>query len=157
MIREQIIDEIQDLTDKECEMVLKLIQAAKRRRTSPLAFIEELMKFKYVGKEENSNIQVHQMAITDELRNRYSMLHGGITGTFIDTAMGSTVFIEGGTERKAVTLDLKINFIAPGKDGILTAKTETIRMGKTIVVLETKVYDESNHVIASASGTYFRL
>ncbi len=157
MTHEQIYREIQDLTNKEREVVFKLIQAAKRRRSSPLAFIEELMNFSYVGKDEESNEYVHEMVITDELRNRYKMIHGGITATFIDTAMGSTVFIVGGENSKAVTLDLNIRFLAPGKEGKLTARTQVTRRGRTIVVLETKVKDDSGTMIATSSGTYFRL
>jgi uncharacterized protein (TIGR00369 family) len=62
-----------------------------------------------------------------------------------------------GMETKAVTLDLNVNFLAPGQDGWLTAETSVIKKGKTIILMETKVTDEREKLIATASSTFFRL
>lgn len=157
MTHETLLNEIQDLNPEEREEIHKLIQALKRSRVSPLAFIEELMHFEDAQVNENDGLYEHKMEVTDALKNRYGMLHGGITATFIDTAMGATVFKLTGTTNGAVTLDLKVEFITPAREGWLTAKTEVVKKGGTIIVMHTRVYDEKNDVIAAATGTFYRL
>lgn len=156
MTLEGLYKELADLNENEVQTIHKLVQALKRTRVSPLAYIEELMNFQPMGYNEEKDVYVYRMFITDELKNRYKILHGGITATFIDTAMGSTVFQALG-DVKAVTLDLNVNFLAPGVEGWLTAETKMIKQGKTIIVMETKVTDEREKLIASASSTFFRL
>ncbi|OYD08972.1 PaaI family thioesterase [Paludifilum halophilum] len=148
--------ELQDLNPGEVETIHKLVQALKRTRVSPLAYIEELMNFQSLGFDEEAGVYVHRMLVTDELKNRYEILHGGITATFIDTAMGSTLFQEMGEDRRSVTLDLNVGFLKPAVNGWLNAHTEVIKRGRTIAVMETKVKDEQGKWIARASGTFFR-
>lgn len=154
---ESLNKELVDLNENEVEIIHKLVQALKRTRVSPLAYIEEMMNFKVLGYDQEKDVYIHKMLITDELKNRYKMLHGGITSTFMDTAMGSTVLLAAGEDSPAVTLDLSMNFLSPGMAGWLTAETSIMKMGKTIIVLETKVIDERGKLIATASSTFFRL
>ncbi|SFS65893.1 PaaI family thioesterase [Marininema halotolerans] len=155
MTLEGLWKELQDLNENEVETIHKLVQALKRARISPLAYIEEVMNFQSIGYDEERAVHCHRMLVTDELRNRYKMLHGGITATFIDTAMGSTVFKEVGTERRSVTLDLNVSFLKPAMEGWLTSETQVIKKGRTIIVMETKVWDEEEKLIARASSTFF--
>ncbi|TCW37891.1 PaaI family thioesterase [Laceyella sacchari] len=157
MTLETLYQEMQDLTPSEVKTIHKLVQALKRTRVSPLAYIEEMMNFQVLGYDADKGVYLHRMFITDELRNRFNMLHGGVTATFIDTAMGSTVIQAEGSQAKAVTLDLNVHFLAPGETGWLTAETSVIKKGKTIIVMDTKVTDEREKLIATASSTFFRL
>jgi acyl-CoA thioesterase len=156
MTLDGLMQELNDLNSNEVETIYKLVQALKRTRESPLAYIEELMNFQSLGFDEEAKAYVHRMLVTDELKNRYKILHGGITATFIDTAMGNTVFQEVGIDRRAVTLDLNVSFLAPALDGWLTAHTEVVKKGRTILVLETKVWDERGKLIARANSHFFR-
>ncbi len=157
MTLDRLWRELQDLNENEIYTIHKLVQALKRTRVSPLAYVEEMMHFESLGLDRETGAYIHRMLVTDELRNRLGILHGGVTSTFIDTAMWSTVFQDMGIERGAVTLDLNIHFLSPARQGWLTAESHIIKKGKTIVVLETKVTDEEKQLIASASGTFYRL
>ncbi|MDA8352155.1 MAG: PaaI family thioesterase [Firmicutes bacterium] len=155
MTLDGLLNELKDLTPSELETIHKQVQALKRTRVSPLAYIEEMMNFQNLGYDEEKEAYVHRMLVTDELTNRYKILHGGITATFIDTAMGSTVFQESETDRRSVTLDLNVSFLKPAIEGWLTAQTQVIKKGRTIIVLETKVKDDQGQLIARAAGTFF--
>jgi acyl-CoA thioesterase len=157
MTLEKLQSELQDLSEKEVKTIYKLVQALKRTRVSPLAYIEEMMNFQFVRYEELEECYVHRMFVTDELKNRYKMLHGGITATFIDTAMGATVVQELNEETNAVTIDLQVHFLSPGKNGWLYVYTKFVKQGKTIMIMESKVKDEQDKLIATASSTFFRL
>ncbi len=156
MTLDELRVELQDLSESEVKTIHKLVQALKRTRMSPLAYIEEMMNFQSDGLDKERGVYVHRMLVTDELKNRYKILHGGITATFIDTAMGSTVFQKFGLDRQAVTLDLNVRFLSPAKNGWLVADTEIIKSGRTIIILETKVRDDEGKLVASASGTFFQ-
>ncbi|PTM59923.1 PaaI family thioesterase [Desmospora activa] len=155
MTLEALWQELQDLNSNEVETIHKLVQALKRTRVSPMAYIEEMMNFQSLGYNPDEDAYVHRMLVTDELKNRYQILHGGMTTTFIDTAMASTVFQEVGQDRRSVTLDLNVSFLKPALEGWLTANTQLIKKGRTIIVMETKVKDEQEKLIARASGTFF--
>jgi acyl-CoA thioesterase len=157
LTKEKLQLELEDLTSQELETITHLVQALKRQRTSPLAYVEEMIHYEYVGKEEETGTYLHRMQITDELRNRYEILHGGITATFIDTAMGATIFQLLGDDAKAVTLDLNIHFLNKGEDGWLYAYTNVVKAGKTIVMLECKVVDEKEKIVATASSTFYHI
>lgn len=153
---ESLLEEIKDLNAREQEEVYMFVQALKRSRVSPLAFIEEIMHFRDNVTNKKDGLYEHEMVVTNALKNRYGMLHGGITATFIDTAMGATVFKLTGTTNGAVTLDLNVNFITPATNGRLTAKTEVIKKGGTIIIMQTRVLNETNEVIATATGIFYR-
>ncbi|GGA49873.1 hypothetical protein GCM10007416_23780 [Kroppenstedtia guangzhouensis] len=156
MTLDGLLKELQDLNAIELDTIHKQVQALKRARVSPLAYIEEMMNFQSPGYDEQAEAYIHRMLVTEELKNRYKILHGGMTATFIDTAMGSTVFQEMGRDRRSVTLDLYVSFLKPAVEGWLTSETQVIKKGRTILVLETKVTDERERLIARASGTFFR-
>ncbi len=157
MTLEKLQTELLDLSESECNTIYKLVQALKRTRQSPLAYIEEMMNFQYVQYVEEEDCYIHRMCVTDELKNRYKMLHGGITATFIDTAMGAAAIQALGEETSAVTIDLQVHFLSPGKEGWLYVYTKLIKQGKTIITMESKVRDEREKLIATASSTFFRL
>jgi uncharacterized protein (TIGR00369 family) len=157
MTLEKLQSEIQDLSEVEINTIHKLVQALKRTRVSPLAYIEEMMNFQFMRYDEKEDVYIHRMCVTDELKNRYKILHGGITATFIDTAMGATAVQALGEETSAVTIDLQVHFLSPGKEGWLYAYTKFVKKGKTIITMESKVKDEREKLIATASSTFFRL
>lgn len=157
MTDDTLLADIRALTPDERAEIQKLVQALKRSRVSPLAFVEEMMHFEGDADAGEDGLYTHRMEVTHALKNRIGMLHGGITATFIDTAMGAAVFQLTGDANGAVTLDLSVNFIAPAWDGWLTAKTEIVQKGGRIIVMLTRVYNEDDNVIATATGTYYQL
>ncbi|SFI97877.1 PaaI family thioesterase [Thermoflavimicrobium dichotomicum] len=157
MTPEHLFRELEDLRPYEIKTIHKLVEALKRTRDGRLAYIEALMDFQRLGFDKEKGAYVHRMLIKEELMNRYNILHGGITATFIDTAMASSIFQELGEEAKVVTADLSVRFLSPGIKGCLTAYTNVVKKGKTIIVLESKVEDERKRKIATASSTFFRI
>ena len=156
MVIEKLHEELKDLNENEMKTVLKQVQALKRARQSPLAYIEEMMNFQFVSFDSEKQTYIYRMYISDELKNRFQILHGGILATFIDTAMGATIFQVAGPKTQAVTLDLQVHFLAPGTTGWLYAHTIVIKKGRTIITLESKVYDEQEKIIAVATSTFFQ-
>ena len=153
--RDQILHLFESLTEEDQAFMVRLLEAKIRSNQSPLAYIEEMMSYQFCGQEEE--FFIHTMEVRPEISNRYGMLHGGILSTFIDTAMGATCFVANGHETKTVTLDLQVRFLKEAKNGKLTCKTKFQKNGRTVIVLESHVYDEHGAIIGSATGTFFKM
>lgn len=119
--------------------------------------MEQLLNFDFIGYDSEKDVYQYKMLITEELKNRIQTLHGGVTATFIDTAMGLSLLRELGSNIKIVTLDLSLRYISPGVKGWIVAEIHIVKKGKTILRLEAKILDEQEKLIATASGTFFRM
>lgn len=78
--------------------------------------------------------------IRKEMTNPYGILHGGITAGIIDDLIGATVFILG-LQHRFTTVNNNIDYFAPAKEGdIITAKTNVVKQGKTIINLQCEIF-----------------
>lgn len=156
-VKEALLRELKDLSTNDYQVLLRLIQAWKRSQTGSTSFVEQLMDFEYIGYDSEKSVHKYKMFIKEELRNRINTLHGGITATFVDTVMGISLLRELGSDIKVVTLDLNMKYLSPGIKGCTIAEIEIVKTGKTILTVDAKVYDEEKKLLATASGTFFRI
>ncbi|QOR68440.1 PaaI family thioesterase [Cytobacillus suaedae] len=92
---------------------------------------------------------------TDLIQNSLDIVHGGITATLLDSAMGSLVHYHLPEGQAAVTSEMKINYVAPGKGLELRCVANIIHQGSKIVVTEGKVFRDDGKLIAHATGSFF--
>jgi uncharacterized protein (TIGR00369 family) len=92
---------------------------------------------------------------TDLIQNSLNIVHGGITATLLDSAMGSLVHYHLPEGQAAVTSEIKINYLAPGKGKELRCLANIIHQGSKIVVAEGKVFRDDGKLIAHATGSFF--
>jgi uncharacterized protein (TIGR00369 family) len=84
-------------------------------------------------------------------------IHGGIVCDIADAAMGcahASLLADGET---FTTLELKINFVKPVWQGLLTAVGSVLKSGRTIGLSECRVTDESGSLVAYATSTCMTL
>jgi uncharacterized protein (TIGR00369 family) len=84
-------------------------------------------------------------------------LHGGILCDLTDAAMGiayASTLAEG---EAFATVELKINFLKPVKQGLLIAEGWVVSGGRTLGYTEAEVRDQEGRLIAKASSTCKRL
>ncbi|MCL6571619.1 MAG: PaaI family thioesterase [Bacillus sp. (in: Bacteria)] len=89
------------------------------------------------------------------LNNNLHIVHGGITATVLDTAMGSLanhLLPEG---LGAVTSQLNIHYTAPGIGKEIRCKAEVIHQGSKTMVISGEAYRSDGKKIAYATGTFF--
>ena len=94
------------------------------------------------------------MTIQDKHRQSAGVVQGGIIVALADYAFFRAVqsLLEPGQE--AVTLELKVNFLAPARDGELTATSRIVRSGRRVIVGDMEVADLNGTLIAKGLGTY---
>lgn len=151
---ERIVALLQDMEDDELTQVYGLIAAKSKTYKQPLAFLQAVMDFQTAEAPVGSF--GYQMTISDDLRNRYGIIHGGVITTFIDTAMAETAFALDGHLQKAVTLHLTVNFVKAGLDGKLFCSVTPAQNSHRIALFQAVVTDEAGDVIATADGHFYK-
>jgi uncharacterized protein (TIGR00369 family) len=105
--------------------------------------------------DENSceiTIPVHPI-----LNNNLDIVHGGITATVLDTAMGSLANYLLPEGYGAVTNQLNIHYIAPGIGEKLRCRAEIVHKGTKTMVISGEAYRSDGKKIAYATGTFFTI
>lgn len=95
-----------------------------------------------------------RLEITERALNSLGVAHGGVICSLVDHAIGTAVHLALGRGRRAVTVELKVNFLAPSTSGTVIAKGRLIREGKHLIVGEAEVLDQDGRMIAKALGTW---
>ena len=93
--------------------------------------------------------------ITPIINNNLDIVHGGITATVLDTAMGvlaNQLLPEG---FGAVTNQLNIHYIAPGIGETLRCKADIVHKGSKTMVISGEAFRSDGKKIAYATGTFF--
>lgn len=87
------------------------------------------------------------------LCNPQGSMHGGVITTAMDISMGHLCHRFLST---AVTIEMQLRFFRP-LQGVGTCTGRVLRSGRRIVHLESRLTDETDRLIAFASGSWHRL
>jgi acyl-CoA thioesterase len=70
-----------------------------------------------------------------------------------DTGMGAAVYTKLDAEESCATIEVKINYLQPVKDGEIVCETEIVNKGRSIAYLESELVNEGD-TVARATGSY---
>jgi uncharacterized protein (TIGR00369 family) len=80
----------------------------------------------------------------DDLTQQKGFIHGGIIGMIADSACGYAAFSLMPADCSLVTVEYKINILAPAVGERLVARGEVLRPGRTLTVARAEVYAEKD-------------
>lgn len=87
--------------------------------------------------------------------NPNGTVHGGAVSTLVDVSMAEALNTVAGEDQSPVTVEIKVNYMRPGKPGTLVASARVRKGGGKITVIEAEVLQqEDGEVVALATGTY---
>ncbi|HZX95814.1 MAG TPA: PaaI family thioesterase [Myxococcales bacterium] len=89
--------------------------------------------------------------------NPMGTLHGGILCDIADAAMGMAYAARLEEGESFTTLELKINFLKPVRNGRLRAEARVVKAGRTVGMVECDVVDAGGSLVARASSTCMTL
>jgi uncharacterized protein (TIGR00369 family) len=92
-----------------------------------------------------------------ELMNGTGVLHGGVTATVADAAMGIGLMHVLGKGRSITTVEMKINYLCPVTEGKVVARSYLLRLGKTLSTGRVDLFDGRGTPVAVALLTYMLL
>ena len=87
------------------------------------------------------------------------VLHGGVVTTLIDATCGSAVFVKLGRLVRVATLDLRIDYLRPGRAGKdIVARAGCYKLTRSVAFVRALAHDgDSADPVASAQGTFIIL
>jgi len=100
---------------------------------------------------------VMSLEMQEKLRQPYGLLHGGATASLIDTAMAFAVIAALGTEDKATTVDLTVQYLRPHTEGKIVCTAKVLRAGKRLLFLSAEVVNEQGKLTATALSNYTKV
>lgn len=92
--------------------------------------------------------------VTEGLTQNAGFAHGGVAASLVDSAVGLALCTLLRSQESITTIELKVNFVAPAKPGLLKAKGRIIHRGKRIAIGESEVKDQRGKLIAKGLVTY---
>ena len=98
-----------------------------------------------------------EMAYRPELTQQHGFLHAGIISTALDSACGYAAFSMMPENAAVLTIEFKVNLLAPGKGERFLFRGSVTKPGRTIVVADGQAYafaaDGEAKLIATMTGT----
>ena len=95
--------------------------------------------------------------IRKELLNSHGAVHGGVTASLADVAVGVAVHCHSAVPRPISTVELKVNYLLPVKEGALYARARLLRVGSTLCVGRVDLTDGRSKAVGTAIVTYIFL
>ncbi|HUQ74151.1 MAG TPA: PaaI family thioesterase [Burkholderiales bacterium] len=92
----------------------------------------------------------------DDLTQQKGYVHGGIIGMIADSACGYAAFSLMPADCSLVTVEYKINILAPATRS-LVARGEVVRAGRTLTVARAEVYAQDRKHVATMQQTLMML
>jgi len=75
-----------------------------------------------------------------ELTQQHGYFHGGIIGTIADSAGGYAAFTLMPQDSSVLTVEYKMNLLAPGDGDLLIARGRVLKSGRTLVVAQVDAF-----------------
>lgn len=96
----------------------------------------------------------------EALSQQHGYFHGGVVATLADVAGGYAAFSLLEPESSNVTVEFKLNLLAPADGQRLVARGSVLKIGKTLTVCKSDVFSvsgDSEKLCATALGTFMAL
>ena len=98
---------------------------------------------------------VLKATITDNSKNPYGMIHGGLMYTMMDCVSGITARAD---NHAYVTQNVYVNYLGNVKDqDVIYAEGTVVRRGKTVTIIHAIVRTEDGKLLADGTVDMFRL
>jgi uncharacterized protein (TIGR00369 family) len=105
--------------------------------------------------ETGAGTAVVEMKATESMANHSGVVHGGMISALADSAMGRSLRTLSPGVARAMSFDLKLNFINAAKIGEnLRATGRVIHAGRRTVVTDCRVEGNEGRLVATASATF---
>lgn len=113
--------------------------------------LHRLLDFSFIEREPGTIVV--EMPVRPEALNGSGNLHGGAIATLVDVAAGSCAARASGFDpltQSLVTADLHVRYLGRPKGDTVRAEAKVMRAGRMLIVVEIRVVDPLDNVIAFA-------
>ena len=96
---------------------------------------------------------VLEVALEEKHLQPFGYVHGGAIASVMDAATFWAVFPQVKDGMGLTTVEIKVNFLAPVKEGKLVAKGRCIKIGKTLALGDATIYDGNGNLLGHGTAT----
>ncbi len=134
------------------EDVNPLYERIVRMRSDPSTFYALLgMRVEELG--EGRSLLV--LPVERKHLNAGGVVHGGALASLADAAIAAALATLMDLDREGmITVEMKINYLAPVREGEVRAEGRVIQKGKSIAVGEACLYHSGDRMVAKATATF---
>jgi uncharacterized protein (TIGR00369 family) len=94
-----------------------------------------------------------EVALEEKHLQPFGYVHGGVIASVMDAATFWAVFPQVKDGMGLTTVEIKVNFLAPVREGKLLAKGRCIKIGKTLALGDATIYDAKGNLLAHGTAT----
>jgi uncharacterized protein (TIGR00369 family) len=98
-----------------------------------------------------------EIPMRDDLRNLAGVMHGGVSATIADAAVGIAITHHFSGRRPCTTVEMKINYFRPISEGKVIARSKLLRVGNHLIVGNVELRDNRRNLTGFAVATYMLL
>lgn len=84
--------------------------------------------------------------------NPFGGLHGGVYASALDTAAYWSAYCELAEDQGLVSIDIKVDFLAPIVEQSFVVKGRRIKFGKSLCLTEAEMMDSSGKILAHGTS-----
>lgn len=99
---------------------------------------------------------VLRLPVRDALTQQHGFMHAGAIATLADSACGYAALTKMPPDAAVLSIEFKVNMLAPAVGEALVARAEVIRAGRTVMVCRSDVYavkGGEQKLVAAMQGT----
>ena len=103
-------------------------------------------------KEMGIRYSIVELKVGTEHLNPFGGIHGGAYASVIDTAAYWAAYCEIEESVGLISIDLKIDYLAPISEGVIISKGRSIKIGKSMCLAEATATDEEGKWLAHGTS-----
>ena len=115
--------------------------------------IAKLLGWKFLEFDSASLVLKAEMQARPEFVNPVGFIHGGMLAAMLDETIAPTLAATLGEGEFALTIEIKVNFVAPARVGTIVGTGRIVSKGRSLCFLEGQLHDAQGNLLATASAT----
>ena len=104
-------------------------------------------------KELEWGTSVLEVELEEKHLQPFGYVHGGAIASVLDAATFWAVFPQVKDGMGLTTVEIKVNFLAPVREGKLVVKGRCIKIGKTLALGDATIYEAKGNLLAHGTAT----
>ncbi len=104
-------------------------------------------------KELEWGTSVLEVELEEKHLQPFGYVHGGAIASVMDAATFWAVFPQVKDGMGLTTVEIKVNFLAPVREGRLVVKGRCIKIGKTLALGDATIYEAKGNLLAHGTAT----
>jgi len=142
-------------SDEEQALLRLTLQAIRQKRERGSAYLSGFLGLS--GEFVEEGVYQFRVPITPFMRNRGGNVHGGIIASLADSTIGSLINRSLPSGKVAVTAEMKVNYLRPGRGRELVSRARLVHRGQRLAVGECEIFDDRGRRIALSTATFYIL